>query len=342
MEKLKNYLSFVEIKTKLATLIPFLTGVAYAYYISITYWDQALGLTAYREIDLEATLLLLVTMFPFDMAVTAVNNHIGKRASKVKAHYSDKASLAIIAVLIAVSTALGIYMTYRYGVVVLLVGLACYAVGIFYTYGPLPIANSAYGEIFSGLTQGFLVTFLAVYINFAGYGDGYAVYISWSFSWTEFNSLAQFIWQNANLFDIIPLPTVDISLDFHELIKLFLVCIPPVCCIANVMLANNICDVDEDVAVRRYTLPYHWGPRNSLRLFKALYVIAELSIVLACLTGVLPLTCLLAPLTWIVVRKNVAAFYERQVKPDTFALAVTNFIMICGANAILIFIGSLF
>lgn len=334
MEKLKNYLSFVEIKTKLATLIPFLTGIAYAYYISGLHSESG------RYIDLEAVLLLIVTMFPFDMAVTAINNHIGKRASKVKAHYSSKTSLAIITALIAVSTVLGLYMTYRYGIVVLLVGLACYAVGIFYTFGPLPIANSAYGEIFSGLTQGFLVTFLAAYICL----QDYFVSITWSFSWANFDSQAfyQFYRAGGSLFDFIPLPWVDVGLDFHALLKLFIICIPPICCIANVMLANNICDVDEDVAVRRYTLPHHWGIPKSLKLFKSLYVVAGLSIVFACLTGVLPFTCLLTLLTWPAVRKNVAAFYEKQVKPETFALAVTNFIMICGANVILIFIGCLF
>lgn len=320
MEKIKNYLSFVEIKTKLATTVPFLTGVAYALYVS--------GGAGNRRIDLAATLLLAVTMFPFDMAVTAINNHIGKRASGVAPHYSDKASLAIIICLISVSTALGLYMTSRYGIMVLIVGLLCYVVGIFYTFGPIPIAHSAYGEIFSGFTQGLLITFLSAYVNLPR-----DWFINISISLGGYDGIS-------GLFSL--LPVVKMSIISPALAKLFVAAVPLICCIANIMLANNTCDVDEDVAVRRYTLPYYIGIPKALKLFAALYYIAGAAIVFGVITRVLPLTCLLVAPVYIVLRKNIARFREKQVKHETFPLAVNNFIMLCGANIILIFIGCLF
>lgn len=324
MEKIKNYLDFVEIKTKLATVIPFLTGVAYALYVS--------GADGDRHIDLGATLLLMAAMFPVDMGVTAINNHIGKRASGVAPHYTDKISLAIIICLITVSTVLGLYMTHLYGFVVLIVGLICYAVGIFYTFGPIPIAHSAYGEIFSGLTQGLLITFLSAYVNLPR--DYFLnIQIKWG-------SLFDGGVSRSGLFNL--LPVVDVSFSFAALAMLFVAAVPPICCIANIMLANNTCDIDEDVAVRRYTLPYYIGIPKALNLFAALYYIAGAAIIFGVITRVLPLTCLLVAPVFLIIRKNIALFREKQVKRETFPLAISNFIMLCGANITLIFVGCLF
>ena len=38
--------------------------------------------------------------------------------------------------------------------------------------------------------------------------------------------------------------------------------------IANIMLANNICDVEEDIINNRFTLPYYLGKKNAFNLFK--------------------------------------------------------------------------
>ncbi len=51
---------------------------------------------------------------------------------------------------------------------------------------------------------------------------------------------------------------------FIEFIVICLVSIPMIVGIANIMLANNICDLEEDIANKRHTLPYYIGKKNAI------------------------------------------------------------------------------
>src|SRR5699024_12791119 len=44
-------------------------------------------------------------------------------------------------------------------------GLFCYLVGIFYSSGPRPLSSLPVGELFSGVTMGFMISLICVYIN---------------------------------------------------------------------------------------------------------------------------------------------------------------------------------
>jgi 1,4-dihydroxy-2-naphthoate octaprenyltransferase len=97
------------------------------------------------------------------------------------------------------------------------------------------------------------------------------------------------------------------------------------------MLANNICDIEDDLENRRYTLPIYIGKVKALKLFGALYLIAFLTIAALIIVRVLPLTSILIFLTSIPVIKNVRAFNKLQTKKDTFVLSVKNFVLINAA-----------
>jgi 1,4-dihydroxy-2-naphthoate polyprenyltransferase len=110
-------------------------------------------------------------------------------------------------------------------------------------------------------------------------------------------------------------------------LQMMLISVLPICGIANIMLANNICDIEDDVANRRYTLPVYIGREKALRLFKFIYYIGYLAVVIALLLGIVPILSALVLLTLIPVNKNIKAFYKLQTKKETFALAVKNFIV---------------
>lgn len=301
MSRFKNFLSFVEITTKLASLIPFFTGIAYALFLG-------------SKLSIKSILVFFAAMVFFDMATTAINNHIGDRSIGKKPHYSKLVSLSIIISFIIIATALGIYLTYLHGIVVLLAGMFCFAIGIFYTFGPIPIANSAYGEIVSGGVQGFFIIFLVTYINMP---QDYFLRI-------ELN-----------------LPEIICRIDIFAIIKLLFVTLPFMFCIANIMLANNTCDIEQDSSHQRYTLPYYIGKDNAVRLFSVLYILAGLSIIISCIAGFIPYTCLLGVLSFYFVRKNVLLFKKEQVKSRTFIVSVKNFLLITVPYALLILIGAL-
>ncbi|KHS59025.1 1,4-dihydroxy-2-naphthoate prenyltransferase, partial [Listeria monocytogenes] len=64
-----------------------------------------------------------------------------------------------------IATGLGVWLVFRTDLLVLLIGFVCFCIGILYTFGPVPLSRMPLGEIFSGVTMGFGIFFLAVYVN---------------------------------------------------------------------------------------------------------------------------------------------------------------------------------
>jgi 1,4-dihydroxy-2-naphthoate octaprenyltransferase len=124
-------------------------------------------------------------------------------------------------------------------------------------------------------------------------------------------------------------------------VKLGFVSLPLVCGIANIMLANNICDVERDIKISRFTLPYYIGLANSLRLFSFLYYITYGAILVLSLLRVIPIFCLLSLLSFIPVRKNINRFNVKQIKSETFPLSCLNLLWIAIPYFLLIFTGCL-
>jgi 1,4-dihydroxy-2-naphthoate octaprenyltransferase len=298
---LNRFVRFVEIQTKIASLTPFFTGMSYALYV-------------HKRINGKSTVVFFVAMLLFDMATTAINNYIDARAAKSRIHFSDAVSLTIIVLFVSVSAGLGLYLTFLHGIAVLAVGVICFGVGIFYTFGPAPVSRTPYGELFSGGVMGFLITFLAFFIN------------------TPENTFIEI----RSIF-----PVISIDADVMAAAKLGLVSLPLVCGIANIMLANNICDVERDVTLSRFTLPYYIGLTNALRLFAFLYYSAYGTILVLSVLRVIPVFCLLSLLSYIPVRKNINLFKIKQIKSETFPLSGVNLLWIAIPYFLLIFAGAL-
>lgn len=62
--------------------------------------------------------------------------------------------------------------------------------------------------------------------------------------------------------------------------SIFIISIPLIVGIANMMLANNICDMEDDFINRRFTLPIYIGKENALTIFKYLYYIGFVGIII--------------------------------------------------------------
>ena len=285
-----RWIKFVELSTKLLSLTPFFIGAAYSLYRNGTlHWG--------------ATGVLLVSVFFWSLTVTMINNFIDRKREKKEPYFSTAVSLLLIFGTGGASMLLGLWLTFLYGLPVLVAGMISFGVGIFYSFTPISISRTPYGEIASGLTEGFLVIFLTVFIN-AGVGaEPYAaLYFD---GWTLAGSLS--------------LPGMA---------ALLLLALPNMCCTSNIMLANNICDVERDVQTRRYTLPYFIGQARALLLYKALYAAAYGAIVIAVIAGVLTPLSLLALATAPFVYRNVQKFSANPVKGETFVLTIQNYTLL--------------
>ncbi|MGE5654772.1 MAG: 1,4-dihydroxy-2-naphthoate polyprenyltransferase [Bacillota bacterium] len=306
---LAAFAQFVEVQTKLASIIPFALGSLYALY-------------RYHSFRFDHFIIMFVSLISFDMATTAINNYIDYTKARETEGYNFKQKNAIgrygikestaratIFTLLAVAVIFGIILTIKTSIVVLLVGALSFAVGIFYTFGPIPISRMPLGEAFSGLFMGFIIPFLAIYIHI--YDQGI---IAWSY-------------QSG---------VVSFSINIVELALIFLLSIPAVGGIANIMLANNICDVDEDIINNRFTLPYYIGRKNAIRLFQALYYIGYIDLIILVALRIVPWTSLLVLLTLIPVGKNIHLFSTRPIKGETFVLSVKNFAIMNLAQALVV------
>jgi len=299
--KVKSFLKLVEIQTKLASVTPFTLGTLYAYF-------------RFGKFHFLNFILMFVSLLTFDMTTTAINNYLDyKKAQKkegfgyevynaiVRDNLKESSVLTVIFSLLSIAIVFGILLFLNTNYVILVLGIISFSIGILYTFGPVPISRTPTGEIFSGLTMGFVITFLACYIH---------VYDQ---------NIVTLAYQNGFL---------NLSINLPECLYIFLVSVPAVCGIANIMLANNICDIEDDIENKRYTLPIYIGKDNGLKLFRALYLISFVDLVVAVLLGVLPLWSLLVLLTFIPVHKNIKIFFKEQSKKDTFVVAVKNLMII--------------
>lgn len=310
---ISSFLKLVEIQTKAASVIPFLLGSFYAYY-------------KYENFSFKNAIIMFSSMLIFDMTTTAINNYIdySKAVKKegygyethnaiVRYNLNPKGVRVLIYTMLATAMILGLLLVKNTNIVVLLLGVMAFAIGILYSFGPIPISRTPFGEIFSGLAMGFLLTFITIYIHIYDLGI-------------------------VNL-NISNLNNIIINLNLKELINIFIVCIPAITGISNIMLANNICDIDEDIVNKRYTLPIYIGKENALKLFRWLYYIGYIAIVIGVLIKTLPTVSLVTLLLLKPLNKNLGKFDKVQTKKDTFGLAVQNFAMANVALAITILIG---
>ena len=310
---IKSFFRLVEIQTKVASVIPYLLGIFYTLY-------------RYDEFNLKNTIILFLAMIIFDMVTTTINNYMDYLKAIKKEGYGyehhnaivsnnlkPKIVKVIIYIMLIIAIFLGLLLVKNTNIIVLLIGAISFVIGITYSFGPIPISRTPFGEIFSGLAMGFIITFLSVYIHIFDAGI-------LSINFNDFNN-------------------INISINFLELINIFIISISPIVGIANIMLANNICDIEEDIENERYTLPVYIGKENALKIFKYLYYIGFISIVIGVLIRLLPIISIVTLLALKIVKRNITKFNKLQSKKDTFVLTVKNFIIINLTYAITILCG---
>ena len=295
-----RFFNYIEIQTKITSFFSFMLTIAFMTYNK-------------NSVNWKLTLVFFASMFIFDLTTTAINNYIDTKTNGLTLAYKRSTARMIIFIMLGISTGLGLYLAYQTDLVVFLIGGLCFLCGIFYTFGPIPISRLPLGEIFSGLFYGLMIPFLLLYINLPK---------------------GSFLTLNVSL------ETINLNINVSPVITIALLSIIPMCTTANIMLANNICDVKKDIQTKRYTLPYYLG-NKALYLFAGIYYLAYLDIIFMVSLKLLSPLCLIALLTIFIVQKNITLFLELQNKATTFILSVQNYIIIMGAITILIFLSAL-
>ncbi|MCF6165309.1 Prenyltransferase contains 14-dihydroxy-2-naphthoate octaprenyltransferase [Furfurilactobacillus rossiae] len=303
--KPKVFLEFVEFQSLVASVLPFTLGLLYVWY-------------NYHAFNLLHSVLFFIVIELMHMAVNANDNtqdfvhakdeKTFKQLTNVVGHYHISLRLAIT-VIVSLSAGAAIIgfglLKLTWGSsswIFLSMGIIGFLVGYFYAGGPLPISNTPFGELFSGVTMGYVIMLAAVYVNLAP-----AQQLSWPLAGNVLlaSGLAVFA-------------------------------------IGNLMLANNLCDYEEDKLNERRTIVVLLGQRIMLWAWNIGYALGYVCMVAAVLVGSLPKLTLLALLIVPVVIKNNRQFGAVMVKSKSFVLAVKNCILITISFALAMGIGIIF
>ncbi|MGO3036625.1 MAG: prenyltransferase [Lactococcus lactis] len=295
----KIFAELIELKAKTASIFPFLLGLAYSLY-------------HYQSVNLSALAIYFVAMFMFNCFVDIWDNYNDYHKAVDTDDYQkntniigrENLSMGLIKSLLAFfffgSLILGIIVALMTGWAVFWLGLLCYAVGVFYAGGPKPLSSLPLGELLSGLTMGYVIFLICLYIN----------------------SSQNFVWSFANL------------------ATTFLIALPNTLLIANLMLANNTCDLEEDEANHRYTIVHYIGKKAALILWTTALILAFVAIVVAVILGLLSPIMLLILLIAPLMIKFARPYLQKQVKKETFISSV-KILMVFQLVQVLLFFVSL-
>lgn len=304
---IKVFLQVVEIQTKLASLFPFVIGALF----SLAYFHQ---------FKLGYTLLFFVGMVTFDMATTAINNYMDFKKAKSTVYKYEENIIGVsgtssalvrtmIFVMIAISACIGFFLSLQTGWLFLVMGGICCFIGIFYTFGPIPLSRMPLGEVFSGLTMGLGIFFLTVYLN---------------------------VTVNRPFYLALDLRSGTFSLVGNLWLVLTLVwaSLPLVFTIADIMLANNLRDLETDITNHRYTLVYYIGQKHGRYLFEILiwasYGVLGIGWLLGIYHWPIFVVCFSIPKVW----KNIQAFKKETPQPKSFRYAIKNLLLFNGSYVV--------
>ena len=304
------FLEFVELKTKVASVFPMLIGLLWSLY-------------HYQQLNWLNTLLFVIAVISFDMCTTAINNTMDYHKAVDKEYQQEenvlgkhdldfKQMVVIILTLLLISILFSLVLVWRTDFALLPMGVVCFLIGIFYTFGPMPLSRLPLGEVFSGVTMGFGIFFLAVYIQ----------------SPSDFLVTAWSLGQGV----------VNIDWYFAETVKIFLMSIPLICLIATIMLANNICDYEQDLRNHRNTLVHYLQPKASLFLYTVLSILPWFMWLIYVILGLLPLWALLGLILALPFVKNLRRFQKQQIKSQTFINSIKNFVLFSGLYVLVLLV----
>lgn len=265
----------------------------------------------YQQVKPLYMLLFFVSMLLFNMAVDILDNYMDYHNATDVHDYKEETNIIgreqlslslvrnIMIGLILVSALMGIYLASQTSWIILWLGMFSYFIGIFYSAGPKPLSSLPVGEITSGVTMGIVIPLICVYLN---------------------------------LFDIV-------AFDWAFIGKVTVLSIPTALAISNLMLANNTCDLEEDVLNNRHTLVYYIGKNRAVSLFKLLVILSFVFATLGVLLKIVPITLLAIWLIFPKIWKNTLIYSKEQTKLKTFPIAIKNLGMIALTQVVLFFIG---
>ncbi|MFD1318189.1 UbiA family prenyltransferase [Loigolactobacillus zhaoyuanensis] len=301
----KLFLEFIRLNAKTASAIPFILGLLYASYY-------------FKSVDWLNSLIYFVAQMAIAFFVTGFNN-VQDYKLAIDQHYRDtyniigrehlspRRMLNLMLAFLVLACSLGLVLVWRTNLLLLFMGGAGIFITIFYTYGPIPFSRFPLGEILSGVAEGFGVFFITIYVNVAP-----QQLLGLFFDWPRFMVTGNLV----------------------TILILILVGLPNIFTVGNLMFADNMSDLQQDIRNQRFTLPYYLGIKHALTVYTWVLYLCFVSVTAGVILRVLPPESLLVWLTLPKLRKNIRIFKQRQIKESTFETAIQNLMLFQGVQIV--------
>ena len=296
---LKQYFMLSQIEYASTSFFPGFMGILYAWY-------------NYDSFHFGYSLLGLLTVGLFQLAISLRDNYLdyyvaeNKQADDIQEMTVGKETIPLKNVRFsyymtgAIALLIGLFIVFQTSFMLLFIVLGGMLIGVLYTFGPIPLSSTPFGDFFIGLAYGLGIFLALLYIN---------------------------------AFEVIPF-------DWFTIIQIIIASIPTAITVMSVSLANNISDLEEDIEGGRFTLPYHIGVDKALVVFKSFYYVGYIAIILSIIFGTFPRLVTLSLLTFPYVYKNIQIFMDEQDKQTTFLTTLKNSIVIPIPLIITFFLGA--
>ncbi|WP_231293210.1 1,4-dihydroxy-2-naphthoate polyprenyltransferase, partial [Enterococcus gallinarum] len=266
------------------------------------------------------TVIFFVGMILFDLTTTSINNYMDFKKAKSKVYKYEQNVIGrekipetlvrnMIFGMLALTLLIGLYLTWMTGWLLLLMGLVVCFIGVFYTFGPVPLSRMPLGEVFSGMTMGLGIFAITIYLNTV---TQKVFYLDIDFATGTFG-LVGHLW---------------------AVCAIVLASLPLVFTIANIMLANNLRDLETDIENHRYTLVYYIGRTNGIHLFQGLMLASYGAILIGFLFGLYQWPILLVFLTLPKIRQNLKEHQASLPHPRSFGYSIKNMILFNSSYAL--------
>lgn len=258
-------------------------------------------------------IVFMAIIMSFHIAVNVFNNWMDYQNAKDLSYKQvtniigrDKLSIKQVKTLfycaMVMSAILGAYLVSQTNIIIGILGFIGFYIGLFYSYGKHPINSLPIAETITAIASGFFITFIAFYL------------VTLNVSPTQKSSLLAII--------AISLPLV---------ISMF-----------NNLLANNTCDLEEDINNNRHTLVYYIGKANAVYLLGFLTLFNYVWLAILVLLNLAPTSVLILYFSVPLIKKSLNHYFLQQDKKQTFPLVLKSMSVMMIFYPILYFIGSLF
>ncbi|MGX7245887.1 prenyltransferase [Enterococcus quebecensis] len=256
-------------------------------------------------------LIFLVILFLYHITMNTFNNYMDYKNAKDDDYKKQTSTLSkwnlslktvkkTYLIFLSLSLVFGAILVFSTDVLVLILGILGYYVGFGYSYGKRPINSLPIAETIPAMLSGFMIPIISAYL--ANYGE--------------------------------------VKMTFHSLGAMLIAFLPMFFCMFNNLLANNTCDLEEDIKNGRRTLVYYIGKRNSVYLLSLLTCLSYAAIIVAVYFKQAPQLTLGMILLLPVTLGMLRPYFKQQIKKQTFPLVLKGMSLIMLGYPIVYLIGA--